>query len=86
MSWCNPLSPITPAPRRSRLERRPATGVLDRCRAAARTVDDGVPVQRPGAASQEAGDYPPFWHKDGSFIGAMEEVYERVRTKNRQMK
>ena len=31
-------------------------------------------------------DYPPFWHKDVSFISVMEELYERVRTKNRQMK
>jgi len=31
-------------------------------------------------------DYPPFWHKDVSFISVMEELYDRVRTKNRQMK
>lgn len=40
----------------------------------------------PALLVKKQGDYPPFWHKDGSFIGAMEEVYERVRTKNRQMK
>jgi len=32
------------------------------------------------------GDYPAFWHEDTSFISVMEEVYERVRTKSRQMK
>jgi uncharacterized Zn finger protein len=32
------------------------------------------------------GDYPPFWQRDISFISVMEELYERVRTKNRQMK
>ena len=31
-------------------------------------------------------DYPPFWPKDVSFISVMEELYERVRTKNKQMK
>jgi len=35
---------------------------------------------------KKQGDYPPFWHKDASFIGVMEELYERVRTKNKQMK
>jgi uncharacterized Zn finger protein len=49
----------------------------------------------PASATQSAvsailikkqGDYPPFWQKDISFISVMEELYERVRTKNRQMK
>jgi uncharacterized Zn finger protein len=50
------------------------------------------PLKTPLQASVSAllikkqGDYPPFWHKDVSFIGVMEELYERVRTKNRQMK
>ena len=35
---------------------------------------------------KKQGDYPAFWHRDGSFIAAMEELYDRVRTKNRQMK
>jgi uncharacterized Zn finger protein len=35
---------------------------------------------------KKQGDYPPFWQKDISFISVMEELYERVRTKNRQMK
>ena len=35
---------------------------------------------------KKQGDYPPFWQKDVSFISVMEELYERVRTKNRQMK
>ncbi|AGY60042.1 SWIM zinc finger family protein [Gloeobacter kilaueensis] len=29
------------------------------------------------------GDYPAFWHRDNSFIAVMEQLYERVRTKNR---
>lgn len=35
---------------------------------------------------KKQGDYPPFWRKDASFIGVMEELYERVRTKNSQIK
>jgi len=40
----------------------------------------------PALLIKKQGDYPPFWHKDMSFISVMEELYERVRTKNRQMK
>jgi len=40
----------------------------------------------PALLIKKQGDYPPFWHKDLSFITVMEELYERVRTKNKQMK
>ncbi|HLH60570.1 MAG TPA: SWIM zinc finger family protein [Ktedonobacteraceae bacterium] len=40
----------------------------------------------PALLIKKQGDYPAFWHKDNSFISVMEELYERVRTKNRQMK
>lgn len=40
----------------------------------------------PALLIKKQGDYPPFWHKDISFIGVMEEFYERVRAKSRQMK
>ncbi len=40
----------------------------------------------PALLIKKQGDYPPFWRKDVSFISVMEELYERVRTKNRQMK
>lgn len=43
-------------------------------------------VSVPALLIKKQGDYPAFWHKDASFIGVMEELYERVRTKNRQMK
>jgi uncharacterized Zn finger protein len=33
-------------------------------------------------AIKKQGDNPPFWHKDSSFIETMEELYERVKTKN----
>lgn len=35
---------------------------------------------------KKGGDDPEFWKKDASFIGVMEELYERVRTKSAQMK
>ena len=40
----------------------------------------------PALLIKKQGDYPPFWHKDMSFISVMEELYDRVRTKNKQMK
>ena len=40
----------------------------------------------PALLIKKQGDYPPFWHKDLSFISVMEELYERVRSKNKQMK
>jgi uncharacterized Zn finger protein len=33
---------------------------------------------------KKQGDFPPFWQKDGSFIEAMEELYLRVKTKNKE--
>jgi uncharacterized Zn finger protein len=35
---------------------------------------------------KKQGDYPPFWHKSASFIGVMEEVYNRVRAKNKYLR
>jgi uncharacterized Zn finger protein len=40
----------------------------------------------PALLIKKQGDYPTFWHKDVSFIAVMEELYDRVRTKNGQMK
>ena len=40
----------------------------------------------PALLIKKQGDYPPFWPKDQSFIAVMEELYERVRIKSRQMK
>ena len=39
----------------------------------------------PALLVKKGGDYPPFWRKDLSFIGVMEELYERVRSKQRQL-
>jgi uncharacterized Zn finger protein len=43
-------------------------------------------VRVPALVAKKQGDYPAFWHKDGSFIEAMETIYERVRSKSPQMK
>ncbi|HWE64650.1 MAG TPA: SWIM zinc finger family protein [Chloroflexota bacterium] len=40
----------------------------------------------PALVVKKQGDFPPFWQRDNSFIGVMEELYERVRAKNPQMK
>lgn len=40
----------------------------------------------PALLIKKQGDYPPFWHKDLSFISVMEELYARVRTKSKQMR
>jgi len=39
----------------------------------------------PGVLIKKQGDYPPFWEKDISFIETMEELYNRVREKNKKL-
>ncbi|MBD3883567.1 SWIM zinc finger family protein [Phormidium tenue FACHB-886] len=34
---------------------------------------------------KKQGDFPAFWHKDGSFIETMEELYQRVKRKNNDL-
>ncbi|BAB78255.1 SWIM zinc finger family protein (plasmid) [Anabaena sp. FACHB-709] len=34
---------------------------------------------------KKEGDFPAFWHKDNSFIETMEELYQRVKTKNQSL-
>jgi uncharacterized Zn finger protein len=34
---------------------------------------------------KKQGDFPAFWHKDNSFIETMEELYQRVKTKNQSL-
>ncbi|MUG93343.1 hypothetical protein F7734_13265 [Scytonema sp. UIC 10036] len=34
---------------------------------------------------KKQGDFLPFWQKDNSFIAAMEELYQRVKTKNQNL-
>lgn len=39
----------------------------------------------PALLVKKGGDFPPFWKKDISFLEVMEELYERVRTKNKDL-
>ena len=48
--------------------------------------DAATPPSLRALLIRKQGDYPPFWQKDQSFIAVMEELYERVRTKSRQMR
>jgi uncharacterized Zn finger protein len=34
---------------------------------------------------KKEGDFPAFWRKDNSFIETMEELYQRVKTKNQNL-
>jgi uncharacterized Zn finger protein len=49
-------------------------------------LPQAIPFTTPNHVSaiviKKQGDCPPFWHKDHSFIETMEELYERVKTKN----
>jgi uncharacterized Zn finger protein len=49
-------------------------------------VEPAPQVRVPALVVKKQGDYPAFWPKDGSFIEAMESIYERVRTKSPEMK
>lgn len=46
------------------------------------TIEAPSPTSISAIAIKKAGDFPPFWHQDISFITVMEELYQRVRTKN----
>jgi uncharacterized Zn finger protein len=46
-------------------------------------VESSVGV--PGILIKKQGDFPPFWQRDNSFIEAMESLYQRVKTKNRDV-
>lgn len=37
----------------------------------------------PAIVVKKGGDFPSFWQKDSSFLEVMEELYQRVRTKNK---
>ncbi|NEQ22373.1 MAG: hypothetical protein F6K28_24940 [Microcoleus sp. SIO2G3] len=46
-------------------------------------IEAASPASIPAILIKKAGDFPPFWKKDTSFIEVMEELYQRVRTKNK---
>ncbi|NJR68898.1 MAG: hypothetical protein HC771_09675 [Synechococcales cyanobacterium CRU_2_2] len=39
----------------------------------------------PAILIKKQGDFPPFWHRENSFIEAMEEFYQRIRDKNKDV-
>jgi uncharacterized Zn finger protein len=49
------------------------------------TAEVASPAIIPAILVKKQGDFPAFWKKDNSFIEAMEELYERVKTKNREV-
>ena len=46
-------------------------------------VEPATPAAVPAILVKKGGDYPAVWDKDGSFIEVMEELYLRVREKNK---
>lgn len=48
-------------------------------------VEAGSQASLPAILIKKQGDFPAFWNKDSSFIEVMEELYHRVRTKNREI-
>jgi uncharacterized Zn finger protein len=46
------------------------------------TVDLGEMTTIPAVVVKKGGDFPAFWMQDQSFLGVMEELYDRVRKKN----
>ncbi|MFO5526870.1 MAG: hypothetical protein ACLBM1_03390, partial [Cuspidothrix sp.] len=34
---------------------------------------------------KKQGDFPAFWHKNNSFVETMDELYQRVKTKNQNL-
>jgi uncharacterized Zn finger protein len=49
------------------------------------TIERAAIASVPAIVVKKQGDFPPFWDKDGSFIAVMEELYGRVKTKNREL-
>jgi uncharacterized Zn finger protein len=46
-------------------------------------IEPAVPAAIPGMLAKKGGDFPPVWDKDTSFVVVMEELYLRVRQKNK---
>lgn len=44
-----------------------------------------MPAAIPAILIKKAGDLPPFWKKDSSFIETMEEFYQRIRDKSKEL-
>jgi uncharacterized Zn finger protein len=48
-------------------------------------LPESNPVSVPAITIKKQGDYPAFWTLDRSFITTMEEFYDRVKTKNKDV-
>jgi uncharacterized Zn finger protein len=48
-------------------------------------IEPATPPVLPAILVRKAGDYPGFWDRDSSFITVMEELYQRVREKSRDL-
>jgi uncharacterized Zn finger protein len=49
------------------------------------TIEPATPASVSAILIKKQGDYPPFWNKDQSFVATMEELYDRVRSKNQSL-
>ena len=49
------------------------------------TMEAATPAIVPAILVKKQGDFPAFWHRDNSFLEAMETFYQRVRTKNKNL-
>ncbi|MEB3231341.1 MAG: SWIM zinc finger family protein [Leptolyngbyaceae bacterium] len=49
------------------------------------TIEAPPPIAVEAIAVKKQGDFPAFWHRDNSFIEAMVELYQRVKTKNNSL-
>ncbi|WP_035987609.1 SWIM zinc finger family protein [Leptolyngbya sp. KIOST-1] len=47
------------------------------------TIEVATPSAVPAILVKKQGDFPAFWNRDNSFIEAMEALYDRVRSKNK---
>jgi uncharacterized Zn finger protein len=50
-----------------------------------KTIESASQSSVPALLIKKQGDFPPFWERDNSFITTMEELYERVKSKNREL-
>jgi uncharacterized Zn finger protein len=48
-------------------------------------IEPATPAAVPAILVRKAGDFPPFWDRDSSFIEVMEDLYSRVRGKNKRV-
>ena len=49
------------------------------------TLEVVSPAAVPAVLVKKQGDFPPFWHRDNSFIESMEGLYEYVKAKNKKL-